>query len=196
MNAYTHSFDAGKYNFGSNDFEPEKDTARPIFYMEETADPVSGNLVKREMIRIQSPGEALAVYGGYVREVDKRRFPREYEAFKKGETITDGTPLSAWGEVAGNVDFLSQLRAFGFQTVEDIARMADSALRLFHGSLTWKKKAQKFLDIQNKTKSAEAKDGEIEALRARLAALEAKGTESEPKRRGRPPRVQAEETAA
>lgn len=190
MSGYTHSFDASKFNFSNNSFEEEKDTARPVFYMDEVVDPVTQEIRRVEMIKIQSPGEALCVYGGKVREEDKRRFARAYEAFKSGENMTDGTPLSKWPAVASNVDFLSQLRAFGFQTVEDMANMADSALRLFHGSLTWKRKAQIFLTDLNKTKAAESKDAEMEELRAQLAELRAQmGQQPERKKPGRKPKL-------
>lgn len=199
MTGYTHSFDPNKFNFDKNEFDPEKDTARPVFYMQDDLDPHTNTIVKTEMIKIQSPGEALNVYGGKVREIDRRRFSVQYEAFRRGETITDGTPLSAWPEVAANIEFLSQLRAFGFQTVEDVSKMADSAQRLFHGSLTWKKKAQIFVEQQNKLKAGEAdkaaqdaKDAQISALMERISALESAPV----KNKGGRPRKQAEQTAA
>lgn len=200
MTGYAHTFDVNKFNMERNDFDPEKDTARPIFYMEDRIDPVTQGIIKIEMIRIQSPGEALNVFGGPVRPVDKDRFRAAYEAFKRGESIVDGTPLSSWPEASVNPDFVSQLRGFGFQTVEDVAKMADSAQRLFHGSLVWKRKAQIYVDQQKKLKAADAeaakesaKDAELSALRERIAALET----APPKNKGgRPRKVKAVEQPA
>ena len=189
--AYSHSFDSSKYDFSNNSFEEEKDTARPIFYMDEVVDPATQEIQRVEMIKIQSPGENLCVYGGKVREQDRLRFAKAYDAFKRGETTTDGTPLSKWPSVASNVDFLSQLRAFGFQTVEDMANMADSAQRLFHGSLTWKRKAQIFLSENKKVEAAKAKDAELEDLRAQLAEIKAALAENAAKPGRKPKVVQA-----
>jgi len=192
MNAYAHTFDSSKFDFGSNSFKPEQDTAKPIFYMDEVADPVTGDLVKVEMIKIQSPGEALCVYGGKVRPEDRARFARQYDAFKKGETLAEGTPLTQWSEVSANIDFVAQLRAYGFQTVEDVARMADNAMRLFHGALTLKRKAERFLSEQEKKKNMSAQDQAMEALKAELAALKAQITEpkAERKKPGPKPKIQ------
>ena len=152
----------------TDSFEEERDTSRAIFYWEDDIDPKTGELVKIEMAKIQSPGEA----------------------FKKGEEAVDGIPLALWPEVAANVDFMSQLRGFGFHTVEDMSKMADSAQRLFHGSLTWKKKAERFLAEQAKLQSVNEydakeseKDKELAELRGRLSRLE---MASAPKPRGRP----------
>lgn len=199
MTGYTHSFDPGKFNFDKNDFDPEKDTARPTFYMLEEVNG-AGELISKEMIKIQSPSEHLNVYGGPVREIDKQRFAKQYDAFRRGEEIIDGTPLSKWPEVASNVEFVSQLRAYGFQTVEDIAKMNDGAIRLFHGAATWRKKAQNFVEGQKKTIEAEKANtvkAENDELKARLAALEAKLASPPKGKPGRKPRVApTEQTAA
>lgn len=206
MSGFTRSFDASKYNFDKKDFDRENDTARPMFYMQDEVNPHTDEIIQVEMVKIFSPGEALNVYGGKVREIDRHRFAKEYEAFKKGETSVDGTPLSKWPDVASNVEFLSQLRAFGFQTVEDIAKMNDGAMRLFHGSLVWKKKAEKFvketkekaaLEAQRKLMEETAakdaqKDQAIAELTARLAALEA-GAKN---KGGRPKKIITDQTAA
>jgi ribosomal protein L29 len=189
MSNYARSFDATRFDFENKGFIPEPDKARPTFFYKDALD-AKGDLVKKEMIKISSPGESLSVYGGPVRECDRQRFSKAYEAFIKGEELMDGTPLSKWGDVASTIEFMSQLRAYGFQTVEDIANMTDGAERLFHGSQVWKKKAQVFLAEQNRIKSIQeleakesAKDTELADLRQRLAALEA------PKKRGRPKKV-------
>lgn len=201
MSGFTRSFDASKYNFDKKDFDRENDTARPMFYMQDEVDG-KGDIIRVEMVKILSPGEALNVYGGKVREEDRQRFAREYEAFKKGETITDGTPLSQWSEVSANVELLSQLRAFGFQTVEDIAKMNDGAIRLFHGSMTYRAKAQKFLEAQKKAKEAEEatkgkedRERENAELRERIAALEA-GMAPKKNKGGRPRKEKPQESAA
>ena len=155
MSNYARSFDTTRFDFENKGFIPEPDKARPTFFYKDALDE-KGDLVKKEMIKISSPGESL----------------------------------SKWGDVASTIEFMSQLRAYGFQTVEDIANMTDGAERLFHGSQVWKKKAQVFLAEQNRMKSIQefeakesAKDTELADLRQRLAALEA------PKKRGRPKKV-------
>lgn len=196
MNAYSHSFDSSRFSFEKNDFEPEKETCTAIFYMQEEVDPSTNELVKIEYVKIRGPGENLAIYGGKVRPEDKLRFARAYEAFKKGETLENGTSLSKWPEVSNNVDFLAQLRGMGFQTVEDVARMPDQSLRMFHGALTYRRKAQIFLDKQKEAAGQDAKDAAINELRAQLAAIQAQMDERSKNKGGRPRKVQPTETAA
>lgn len=205
MGEYTRDFNS-KYDFNKRSFDSEEDTTRPIFYYEKQLDGVTGELVDVEMVKVQSPGEHLNVFGGRVTKEHKLRWPRSYDAFKRGEDQTNGMPLSKWPEVSANVDFANQLRGFGFHTVEDVARMQDGAQRLFHGSLTWKRKAEKFLEEQAKLRGAEAAkadnaahEAEMADLRAQLADLKAAmagATPIERKKPGRKPKVKPEEAAA
>lgn len=207
MSGFARHLDNSKFNFDTSEFERERDTSRPIFYMKSVFNKDKDALDEVEYVKITAPGEILNVFGGPVREVDRMRWPEQYERFKKGEQGTDGTPLAKWPEVAMDIDFIDQMRAFRILTVEDMAKMGDSALRLFHGSLEYRKKAQVWLQKQAK-EAGEAdssdKDRRIQELEDQMRAMMEKmsaaaaSVEAEPVKRrpGRPVRaVQASPTA-
>lgn len=199
-NAFARTFDA-PYNMAKGDFDVERDTARPVFYIEQQEQ--KGVLVDVEMVRVQSPGENLNVFGGKVTKEHQMRWPQQYAAFKSGETGISGTPLSKWAAVAGNPDFVAQLRVFGFQTVEDLANMNDGSMHLFHGSLTLKLRAQAHLTEQRKLREAEDKEkinaatsNELAILREQIAQLTAAQSAPAKRKPGRPARKAAEDAAA
>lgn len=177
MSGFARSFDS-KFNIENGQFEAERDTSRPMFYTTELL--VNGELKTVEMVEIRGPGEALNVYAGKVREEDRQRWPKEYEAFKRGEESLIGTPLSKWPAVNTHPQTMATLRALGYMTVEDVARMPDGAVNQFHGADVWRKKAQNFVVEQQKLAAATEQDEnnrrlaemseQIAALQAQLAA--------------------------
>lgn len=200
MTAFARHFDSSQFDFGKNGFKREEDPSRPIFYTKTSLNQQTGKLEEVEMIKITAPGEVLCVYGGKVRDVDRQRWPDEYERFKKGEAGTNGIPLSKWPECANDIDFIDQMRAIRINTVEDMANMSDSALRLFHGALEWRVKAQVFMAEKQKEQkiaaqqeAAMATQSELEELRRQIAELKA----SVPaKNKGGRPKKIVEEVAA
>lgn len=199
MSGYARHFDVNRFDMDRKDFDREKDTARPMFFVEQRVDPVTNQLIDVDMVKVQSPGEHLNVFGGAVTEEHKRRWPDEYRRFKAGEKELDGTPLSKWPAVASNVEFMSELRLFGFQTVEDLAKMPDSAIRLFHGADVWRLKARKYMDEQRavlEAKKADEKDAQIAMLMERLSKLEQSGVAPVVKNKGGRPRKTDEQTQA
>lgn len=193
MTAFARHFDSSQFDFGQNGFKKESDPSRPIFYTKNVLNKASGQLEEVEMIKITAPGETLCVYGGKVRDVDKMRWPDEYERFKRGESGQNGIPLSKWPECANDIDFIDQMRAIRINTVEDMANMSDTALRLFHGALEWRVKAQAFLAekqreyrLQSQEAAAMATQQELEDLRRQIAELKAEPPKN---KGGRPKKV-------
>lgn len=201
MNAFARHFDSSQFDFGKNGFKREEDPSRPIFYTKKVLNQKTNQLEEVEMIKITAPGETLCVYGGKVRDVDRMRWPDEYERFKKGEQGLTGIPLSKWPECANDIDFIDQMRANRINTVEDMANMSDTALRLFHGALEWRVKAQAFLaEKQRERKIAAQEDAamatqaELEELRRQIAEL--KAAQAPKNKGGRPRKNPVEEAAA
>lgn len=201
MSGFARHFDSSQFDFGKNGFRKEEDPSRPIFYTKSVLNKATGKLEEVEMVKITAPGETLCVFGGPVRQVDKDRWPDEYERFKRGEQGANGIPLSKWPECANDIDFIDQMRAIRINSVEDMANMPDTALRLFHGALEWRVKAQTFLGEKQREKHlaqqeavAMANQAELDELRKQIAELKAA---QEPVRNkpGRKPKVQ-EEVAA
>jgi hypothetical protein len=190
--SYTRDFDA-EFDFSKKSFKPsDYDNCRPTFYIEKVLNPVTGQIEEVEMVKVSQPNEQLNVWGGKVTQVHRERWPRQYEAFKKREVApVNGIPLARWPEVESNIDLLELFKNCGLWTVQEMANMTDIACQKFHGGMTWRKRAQDYL---TKIQGEDSKDTQIQELMKRLAALEQRGPASEveaPKRRGRPPSVQA-----
>lgn len=111
-----------------------------------------------------------------VTDEHKRRFPRQWAEFETAHREPEvGTPLRMWPPITPAK--LKEFQASGLLTVEQLAEAGDSAIG--PEADVWRERARNWLNP----------NAEIEALRARVAELEA-----EPARRG-PGRPRREEAA-
>lgn len=107
-----------------------------------------GRYVAREieMIRLIIPGDKHSMPERRVRESDKTRFAREYEAFKKQQDfVPDGTPLETWPLLSrAQVENLRQMNVY---TVESLAGLSDEQLsNVGIGARTLRAHAKAFLE--------------------------------------------------
>lgn len=156
----------------------------------------SGHAVYRdeEYVRITPPG-GNHVWEGAVTETHKRRFERQYDAWKKGlEPPVDGTPLKEWPPITpGQMHTLTGLH---IRTVEALAKCPDQVLqRAGMGAYALRDKARAWLEsAENHGQVAEEVSAlrvENQALKDRLEQLEAAVAANKPKR-GRPPKNREE----
>jgi len=152
--------------------KPWKDAAksaeagRPIF-------------TEREYIDIKAPGDREGVCRP-ASNVDIRRFPRHYDAFKQrisGE-IDEGTPLSEWSGISRSQ--IEELAFFNVKTVEQLLAMSDVNAGQFMGMGNLRRTAKEWLDQATEMKKAgdlqaalSKRDEEIEELKAAVKALQA-----------------------
>lgn len=126
-----------------------------------------------------------------------------YEAWKAGhEAPINGTPLAAWpGLSPEQADII---RNAGYRTVEEIADASDATINLVRlpGIREVQANAKRFLASKDQAKVAAQlaeKDQEINALKDRLDEMAemilSMKQEQEKPRRGRPPKVQADDDA-
>lgn len=166
-----------------------KDTARPRFHMlpvqnmalsEKEGRPIFED---KEMVEIRIPGDPKISWVGPVTEqqkiegqwVDSRaRFPKEYEAFKRGEQVaTTGTPLEQWPQPGMTSARVHELKALNVFSVEDLAGITDGNLgRLGMGGRELRESARRYIDNAKEIAGNSALVNELSELRARLAALE------------------------
>lgn len=144
-----------------------------------------------EYISIKSPGDKFNVVERPATDYDRRRFPRHYAAFRarQGNEVI-GTPLEKWPLV--DAAQIEELKFWNIRTVEQLAATADGSLQNVGHYSRLKQMAVDYLDTAKGLAPAVAMRAELEALRAKVAALESKPeaafvppTES-PKKRGRP----------
>lgn len=188
---YTRNFDA-KFDEASGRFEDEsKERAKVKFWVEEVLNKTTNELDKIEMIEIRVPGEDKNIWAGKVENKHRQRFARAYQFFKSGQEMPiNGHPLDKLPGVTAQL--LTDLRYMGFTSVEDLARATDQAIGEFHAGLTWRRKAQLWLDeqraLESKANGSAEKDAVIAEQGAALRALQeqmAALMENMPKKPGR-----------
>lgn len=127
-----------------------------------------------EFIKIASGGQKLSIIHRPIREEDKRRFPRHYDAFKRGmEAPIVGTPLAEWpGITRGQVE---ELAHFHVRSVEQLAEMSDANAQNFAGMQALKARARDFLEkakgnapLEKMRAELSTRDNQIEALTRQL----------------------------
>lgn len=182
------------------------DNCRPEFYLKsvhfENESEKEGRPVFRdvEYVRITIPGNRKSIVERKVREEDKRRWPREYLAWKQSGTMSsDGMPLEKWTLVSpAEVDTLKHFR---IRTVEELSQLSDSQTQeVGMGTLRLRQLAQEWLAQSRGNAGVSqlaAKNQELEGrlelqadqiaeLLKRLDKRDREGdADGEPKKRGR-----------
>jgi hypothetical protein len=190
----------------------QRDTAVPKFYVRsvrnESLSKKSGQAVyeDREFVRIMVPGDKLNVIDTEVSEHHVRRWPGWYKSFKENkEHKPEGFPITAWA--IATPALISTLADMNVHTVEQLAGLPETALPRFpeimriqglaRELLKSKEDAQVISRLQHAKSELEGRiemqDETINALKARLAALESAQPAPEVVRRGpgRPRKVEA-----
>lgn len=154
----------------------------------------NGEPVKKivEVCYIETPGDKTQRPPLRVTEEIKRRFPEEYLAWKDGDEMPiHGTPLNLLG-IGERLSL--EMQATGIRTVEDLAGMSDGNVRNFPNGQSLRKKASNYLANKVPDES-EGLKAELADLKTQMAAMmemmKANAGQSEPVRRGRPPKEEA-----
>lgn len=137
----------------------------------------------QEYVEIIIPGSKNERPVRKVREQDKERWPDEYSRFKQGQEVAqDGTPLEQWPRMTRSR--VHELKAVGIFSVDDLASLNEANFpNVGPDARELKEKAQAFL----------APD-DTDALKQRIAELEAENAElrqNQKKKPGRKPKTEA-----
>lgn len=167
---YTRNFDA-RFNEQTGKFdEDHSERAKPRFWFDEVYDKKTDTIRKVEMIEIHMPGEDKSIWGGKVTDQHRQRFARHYEAFRAGaQAPVIGHALDKLPGMTPRL--LTQLQFIGFTSIEDLARATDQAIAQFLGGMTWRKKAQLWLDEQKKLEGAVQSSAEKDAIIAQQGEM-------------------------
>lgn len=169
----------------TNLFGQGVETLIPRFHVESIPDPIAtereGRPIfrDREEVELISPGNPYNIPNEIVNDGHKQRFPREYDAFRKGIEISpDGTPLEQWSLLRPAQ--VKELKALDFSTVEQVANMNDHATQRFMGGMRLRALAKAFLDdaahgaaLSQATADNERKDSQIAELSRKVEELSA-----------------------
>jgi hypothetical protein len=125
----------------------------------------------KEYVEIIAAGNANNIIRRPAGDMDKRRFHREYSRFREGSEQTIGTPLTEVTWITrGMVEELAYMKV---KTLEQLSELNDQACTKMPGLFDLKRKAQAWVKQATDSAPIVALQEENEALKARLAALEA-----------------------
>ena len=124
-----------------------------------------------DFITIWTPGSQLTVVDAPVKSAFyMQRFGKQYrEWLTNMEQSVGGTPLETFPFLFNKVGLVAEMKAMHILTVEQLAELPDGATQKIMGGYELRKRAQEWLA---KSK-IETEDTEKEAMRVRLAELEA-----------------------
>lgn len=148
-----------------------------------------------DIIEIRFPGDK-DYKARPVREGDKRRWPRHWEAYQariSQEDIVEGTPLSEWPQITRSQ--VEELAFYNVKTVEQLVEMSDSHAQQFMGINNLRRKAQEWLDAAEKGKAAEELQAELAKRDELLVQMQARMEELEKNQKkapGRKPKAKQE----
>lgn len=121
-------------------------------------------------IKILQPGEK-DTRERRVRDEDKFRFPRQWEAFQQQQAQkVDGTPLSVL--LPNNPGAIKTLEFMHVTTIEQLADLKDTQLQnIGLGAREWNQMARRYLDTAEKGKNFHEMQSELDAARAENSRL-------------------------
>lgn len=123
----------------------------------------------KEFITIIPPGqEKELTRHSLVEDIDKWRFPREYERFKKGlDTAVEGTKLSTWKPMVHETALIREFEQIGIHTVEQLASTSDQdGNRHIRSFLPWKAQARKWMEANIKSDATVDLEKSVEDIKA------------------------------
>ena len=140
-----------------------------------------------DYISIRTHGQKHSNPVRKIKDADKARFPKIWEAYQNNESVVDdGTPIDQLPTI--DKARLYELKAAGIKTIEMLASIQDGNVKsLGPGGMTLKTKAKQFLEGNsgNSVKLEEAMD-QIAELKAMVEKLTEAKANPAPKKRGRP----------
>lgn len=137
-----------------------------------------------EMVEVWFAGDRLQRPCFEVTDEHRNRWPKEYEAFKSGMTVSEsGTPLEHWPRMT--VGKVAELKALGILTVEGLAQMPDRNLaNLGMKGRELREEARSFLAAAAGTADVTKMAATIAELEAKIERMEAAGyADTKPKGR-------------
>lgn len=168
MADYTRNFDMGRVvnviprfyrNAQQNNFKSEQ-AGHPVF------DDI-------EMVEILIPGDKNSIVSERVKDEHRNRWPKEYEAFKRGlEPVEDGAPLAEWPPLTPAQ--VANFASINIRTVEQLAGVNDNNLQaLGMGGRQIREKARNWLEQAKGGEPLARVEAENEQLRQDLETVKA-----------------------
>ncbi len=124
-----------------------------------------------EYVDIKVPGDRGVGACRPATDLDRKRFPEHYRAFKdRIENEPEvGTPLSEWGIISRSL--AEEMSFFNIKTVEQLATMADGQAARFMTGLSLKEKARLWLESREKEKPLWEADQKMKTMQSQVDEL-------------------------
>ena len=187
----------------------EKDTAVPRFHYETIEDKEAtkkaGKPVYRqiELVEVYQPGDRLNIPVLPVTDVERGRWPRHYDAFKKELEMPEceGTPLEMWS--FANPAIVKTLNYVECHSVDQLAMIPDTVLQdMGPGMVQLRKRARDHVELRDGDATMVSLKERVGELEEKMAVVLDKNNElqeenemlakNQKKRPGRPARVTTE----
>lgn len=166
-------------DFEYRDQKQQGDSAVPRFYTEAQHNQRRSDedgvprFDEVEKVEILIPGDRKTTWDGIVNEQHRRRWPRQYAAFKEGlDPLTTGTPIR---EMPGITK--SQAEELAYQhihSIETLAGLTDdqAAKAVTMGGLALRDRAKRYIDAMAGDAASEKLAAENRELKDKMALLE------------------------
>lgn len=140
-------------------------------------------------IQIQIKGQKNQIRDRVATEQDRLDFPNAWSVWSnKEQDIITGTPLSAIPGIGPSMEL--ELKGLGIRTVEDLSVLTDATMDKFRGARMLKQRAIAYLEaIKIVPEEPEKPVEDEEPVNVAMMQASSGVIASEPKRRGRPPKV-------
>lgn len=145
-------------------------SVKPVFNQYQSNEKQRPVYEDREFITIIVPGDKHSVVMRQAREQDKKRFPRQYDAFQAGKAEQQvGTPLSLMPWLTPSR--VEEYKFFKIVTVEQLGDVSDEVGKNFMGLQQDKLKAKEYMDAANRGVGAQELEDKLATRDAELATL-------------------------
>lgn len=146
---------------------------RPVEDKAKTAEAGHPVYVDREYVDIRVPGDKTLRQTRPATDADRRRFPRQYSAFRrseKGEAL-EGQPLREWPRISRSQ--VEELAYHGILTVEQLAAASDANLSNTGPHLALRQAARDHLAAARETAGIDKLRAKLDDQDSKIAALTA-----------------------
>lgn len=136
----------GQVKFGDDSQQVVLFYTRSVFNAAKSQQMGSRQYENQTWVKMHPPGERLNVIDRPVQDLDKRRFPGQWNMFLQNKTqVPDGTPIDLL--FPNNPAIADNLKAFGVHTVQQCSQLSDNAMQTIGmGAVEWKNMAVRYLD--------------------------------------------------
>lgn len=141
---------------------------------DEAASEKEGRPIFREVeyVEIMVPGDKSSIVKRALRDTDKKRFRRQYAAWKEtgNDAALIGMPLAQWPQVTKAQ--VEELRYFGVHTVEQLAGVSDGNIRNIGPVMELRQRARDYVEAAKGNAPLGQLRAELEEKNHQLEALQ------------------------